>query len=306
MTNKERATSPRLNHDDDVQPALVERIDLGEAGPYAIAFAPNGDLWVTLVNTGELLRREPDGTEHRFAIGERPGLLSVTPEAAWCAVSGEDRLAKVTPDGALSFFDAPGGPYGVAATADAVWTTLMQANTIASFGADGRNADIPIPVDGAFPAMLAIDDEGSVWVSLNQGHALARSDPAGGFDLIELGEGAAPVGIAASGGYVWAADIARGRVIRVDANRQVEQFGLGAESRPHAIITDGDGCWFTEWGANRLGRIDAAGRLTEYDLSAVGVEPHGLALDRDGIVWVAFENGIVAGFSGGRAAGEQH
>lgn len=62
------------------------------------------------------------------------------------------------------------------------------------------------------------------------------------------------------------------------------------------MIADEDGCWFTEWGANRLGRITLDGQVTEFDLSGGGEEPHGLARDRHGDVWVAFESGAVAGY----------
>ena len=113
-------------------------------------------------------------------------------------------------------------------------------------------------------------------------------------ELITLPDGAAPVGIAAAGEYVWSTDIARGSILRVDDDPHVSDFALAPDSRPHAVIADDTGCWFTEWGTNRLGRITAEGDLAEFDLSGIGEEPHGLALDGDGVVWVAFESGVVA------------
>lgn len=87
----------------------------------------------------------------------------------------------------------------------------------------------------------------------------------------------------------------RGSILRVDDDLHVSDFALAPDSRPHAVIADDTGCWFTEWGTNRLGRITAEGDLAEFDLSGIGEEPHGLALDGDGVVWVAFESGVVAG-----------
>lgn len=278
-------------------PRTVSRLDLGDAGPYAIAFAPNGDLWVTLVDHGEILRRSPGGTETRFAVGERPGQLGVTSEATWCAVTGENRIAMITGEGGVRYLDAPGAPYGLALAGTNVWVTLMEGNAIAAGGIGGFGDPVPMPVAGSFPAMVTVDEGGSVWVSLNQAGALARRASEGDVELIELPEGAAPVGIAAGGGYVWAADIARGVILRVDRDRRVREFALQPDSRPHAVVAVGAGCWFTEWGANRLGRITEDERLMEFDLSEEGDEPHGLAVDRDGSVWVAFESGAVVAFA---------
>ncbi|WP_051662442.1 MULTISPECIES: Vgb family protein [unclassified Microbacterium] len=270
-------------------------LDYGAAGPYAVAFGSSGEMWITLVNTGELVRRSPDGREHRFTIGERPGQLAVTSEATWCAVTGADRIAIIASDDRLNFIDVPGGPYGIAAVGSDALVTLMQENKLAVVSRDGLRSEVAVPLEGAYPAMATAHRDGSVWVSLNQRGVLERWDAAGGTDLITLPDGAAPVGIAAAGEYVWSADIARGSILRVDGDRHVRDFVLAPDSRPHAVIADDTGCWFTEWGANRLGRITAEGDLAEFDLSGIGEEPHGLALDGDGVVWVAFESGVVAG-----------
>lgn len=155
---------------------VVDVVALGDTGPYAVAFGPAGDMWVTLVETGELLRRSPDGSERRFAIGARPGQLAVARDAVWCAVTGEDRIAVVAGD-EISFVDAPGGPYGMAVAGDGVWTGLMQGDALARLGSRGPRLDVPLPVDGAFPAMIAVDEDDAVWVSLNQAGALARRSP---------------------------------------------------------------------------------------------------------------------------------
>lgn len=273
----------------------VAVLDYGMAGPYAVAFGPSGDMWVTLVKTGELVRRSPDGRERRFTVGERPGQLSVTSEATWCAVTGADRIAIITSDDRLNFIDVPGGPYGIAAVGPDAWVTLMQDNKLALVSREEIRGEVAVPVDDAYPAMATSHRDGSLWVSLNQGEALARRDAGGDTELITLPDGAAPVGIAAAGEHVWSADIARGSILRVDGDLHVSDFVLAPDSRPHAVIADDTGCWFTEWGANRLGRITADGDLAEFDLSGLGKEPHGLALDGDGVVWVAFESGIVAG-----------
>jgi virginiamycin B lyase len=278
-------------------PEIVSVLDLGNAGPYAIAFGPDGAMWVTLVNTGELLRRLPDGRERRFTIGERPGQIAITAQATWCAISGEDRVARVTDD-RVTYIDTLGEPYGVAATNTDVWVSLMRANKLALITDDSISTDVTMPVDSSYPAMIAAHEDGSVWCSLNQAGALARRDPTGGVDIIDLPADAAPVGIATTGQNVWATDIARGRIFQVDQNLHIREFVLDPDSRPHAVIADTNGCWFTEWGANRLGRITHEGKLLELALSQCGDEPHGLAFDKSGHVWIAFESGTVVAVKG--------
>lgn len=86
--------------------------DLGDTGPYAIAIDSDGSIWVTLVKTGELVRRALDGAEDRFAIGQKPGLLAVGSGAVSCAVSGSDHIAKITPEDQVELFDATGALMG--------------------------------------------------------------------------------------------------------------------------------------------------------------------------------------------------
>lgn len=54
------------------------------------------------------------------------------------------------------------------------------------------------------------------------------------------------------------------------------------------------GCVHTSVGAAAVARLDAAGNLIEQIGLGEGSEPHGLALDADGSVWVALEKGSVA------------
>lgn len=173
-------------------------------------------------------------------------------------------------------------------------TQLMHGNVLGELGTVGPTATISLPVEDAFPAAIAVDSYGSVWATLNQAGILAHRTASGDLNLVELPEGAAPVGIAVSGKAVWVADIAGSRVFQLDDGKLIREFALSAQSRPHAVVAAAFGCWFTEWGANRLGRIEN-GELVEYDLSELGEEPPGLALDNDSNVWLVFESGMVAG-----------
>lgn len=63
--------------------------------------------------------------------------------------------------------------------------------------------------------------------------------------------------------------------------------------KPHAVIADpADGVWVTLWGSSRLARVGGDGDVVTIDLPP-GSEPHGLAVDAEGAVWVALEAGYV-------------
>lgn len=53
------------------------------------------------------------------------------------------------------------------------------------------------------------------------------------------------------------------------------------------------GSWITLWGSGSLVKLDASGIVTQSVELGASSEPHGLALDDDGSVWVALETGSV-------------
>jgi virginiamycin B lyase len=60
------------------------------------------------------------------------------------------------------------------------------------------------------------------------------------------------------------------------------------------VATDDGGCWITLWAAAALARLDANGNIIAQFTLGKGSEPHGLAVDTDGSVWVALEKGSLA------------
>jgi virginiamycin B lyase len=45
--------------------------------------------------------------------------------------------------------------------------------------------------------------------------------------------------------------------------------------------------WFTESNANKIGRITTSGAITEYSIAPSCIEPVGIAVRSNGVVWVA-------------------
>jgi len=68
---------------------------------------------------------------------------------------------------------------------------------------------------------------------------------------------------------------------------------LPAHLSTSLVADPDDGVWVSLWGADQIARISGDGSdVVTIDLPP-GSEPHGLAIDHDGVVWVALESGFV-------------
>ena len=110
----------------------VTRLPVGSPGegPYAVVIDPDETVWVTLVHSGRVaaVRRNGDVGVHDLGNPAcRPSQLTIGPDGAvWCTRNGDDRIDRVTPDGARTSVALPEGvgPYGITAGPDgALWFT---------------------------------------------------------------------------------------------------------------------------------------------------------------------------------------
>jgi virginiamycin B lyase len=262
--------------------------------PYAVAAAPDGTIWTTLLTPASLVALRDGVVARRHPLpGEvKPMLATVAPDGTVWSSRTDDRLGRLTPGGDETVFALPGGsaPYGIAVAPDgAVWFSAPGTGQIGSLTGDGEIRLVELPVPEARAAMVTVDADGVVWVALNGAGALARFDGSR-VELIDLGAGAAPVGVAAGADGIWFADIAGGAVGRVLPDRTVERIPFDdPQCRPHAVAPDPDGgCWVTLWGSHELARVAPGGAVTRHALP--GKEPHGLAVSGSR-VWVAMESG---------------
>ncbi|GAA4603496.1 virginiamycin B lyase [Actinoplanes octamycinicus] len=262
--------------------------------PYAVAAGPDGMIWTTVLDPPALagLRDGVVVRRHPLPDEVRPMLLTAAPDGTIWYTRTDDRVGRIGPDGDETLFALPAGaaPYGMALAPDgAAWFSAPGAERIGFVTAGGGIRLVELPVPDARAAMVTVSADGVVWVALNGAAALAGFDGTG-FRIVELGAGAAPVGIAAGGDGIWFADIAGGAVglVRPDGTPIRVPFD-DPGSRPHAVAPDpAGGCWATLWGAGELARVTADGEVIRHPLP--GKEPHGLALT-DATVWVAMESG---------------
>jgi virginiamycin B lyase len=90
---------------------------------------------------------------------------------------------------------------------------------------------------------------------------------------------------------VWFTAIGADKLGRIPLNDAIQELDL--PGKPHAVVADAaDGVWVSLWGADGIARVTADGDVSTFDLPP-GSEPHGLAVDRDGALWVALESGFV-------------
>jgi virginiamycin B lyase len=100
------------------------------------------------------------------------------------------------------------------------------------------------------------------------------------------------VGIAAThDDAVWFTEIRAGQLGRIPMNDAIQELDL--PGKPHAVVADpDDGVWVSLWEADQIARVTNDGDVVTFDLPA-GSEPHGMAIDHEGAVWVALESGFV-------------
>jgi virginiamycin B lyase len=203
-------------------------------------------------------------------------------------------LGRITGSGTLSFveLDTGSAPFGITVGPDdAVWFTAMDAGTVGRVGADGVAEVVAVP--RGMPSMITAGGDGALWFTLNQKSAIGRLTVAGKLSTRPTPTpSAGPVGICAThDDAVWFTAIGADKLGRIPLNDAIQELDL--PGKPHAVVADeADGVWVSLWGADAIARVSADGEVSTFDLPP-GSEPHGLAVDRDGALWVALESGFV-------------
>ncbi|GAA3952633.1 virginiamycin B lyase [Streptomyces marokkonensis] len=282
-------------------------------GPYAVAVAADGALWVSLARSGNLARvkdGEPARLHPAGGASARPTVVAPGPGARtmWVTQFLGDAITGVgTVDGRTVRvpLDRGAGPFGIATGPDgALWFTELNADRVGRLPhpevvLEGRPAvveEFPLPVRAAGAAGITAGADGAMWFALSQADMIGRIGADGSVRLHRLPTpGARPVDITAEpDGTLWFTENGAGRIGRMTGDGQVDEVALpgGAATRPHGITAAADGgCWFTAWGTRRVGRVTPAGRVRMYELPPGVSEPHGIVAAAAGSVWTATESG---------------
>ena len=269
----------RARHPDAV---LRMRVAL-DGGPYAVAASPDGALWVTLVEAGEIARVTLDGDVQRFRAAKKP--TQITPQGWFTHAKG---IGRITPDGIVTKLKIGAAPYGIVEAPDrAVWFTAE--NTIGRF--NGKLEWFAAP---STPAMIANGPDGAMWFTLNATSSVGRITHDGKMTVRELPtRDSGPVGICGTHDAVWFTELLANQLGRIGVDDIVQELPLADGAKPHAVIpAQADGVWVSLWGAHAVAHISDDGEYAEIPLDP-DAEPHGMAVGADGALWVACEAGYL-------------
>jgi virginiamycin B lyase len=149
-----------------------------------------------------------------------------------------------------------------------------------------RISEWPVPTP-KFARDPAPGPDGNIYITVMFADKIARFDTrTHKFEEWNLPEGTHPHGLLVDpGGRVWYTGNGKGVIGELDpATGKVIEHKAPSGGSPHTLVIDAAGTiWFTSQ-SGYVGRLDrASGRITEYRMSG---GPYGIALDRQGGVWV--------------------
>ena len=263
------------------------------AGPYGVALAPDGDVWVAdtghdrvaeFTPSGHLVTSLDPATRLGGGLDQPEGITLDAAGHIFVADTGHNRVIEISPaDRVLVAFGSGSGgrgqldqPVAVAVSSFGdVWVADQGHSRVVEFTADGRyHAAIGVPT----PAGVALDVRGNVWVSspgYARGNSVEEFSPAGhqllSFGTTQAGYGdlGDPGGLAVGpAGKVYVAQPDYGLVsVFSRAGRFITEFGLqpgiakadeDLEFPQSLAVTAKDQIWVADSGRNRISEFGSA------------------------------------------------
>jgi len=136
-----------------------------------------------------------------------------------------------------------------------------------------------VPTAGSYPAQIAVDGQGRVWITEQDANQLAVFDPRteGWQEYALPTPDGQPWGMALDGlGDVWVAERAGNKIARFDpATEDWTEYLLPTGSQPYDLDVRWDGTvWFTERAGGKIGKlVPATGEIAEVAVLPVGALP---------------------------------
>jgi len=271
--------------------------------PHDVAPAPDGTVWYTAQNMGELGRLDPaTGETYHIPLGSgsSPHGVIVGPDGApWITDSGLNAIVRVDPGteevqvfplpadtGYVNLNTAAFGAHGV------LWFT-GQGGIYGRLEPSPGNMQVFEAPRGRGPYGITAAPDGSIYYASLANDHIGRVDPQTGQATIleppTAGQGARRVW-SDSQGKIWVSEWEAGQVAVYDpANDSWKEWKLPGD-RPQAYavyVDDRDMVWLSDFGANALVRFDPATEaFTVFELPSPGAAVRQI-LGRAGEVWGA-------------------
>jgi virginiamycin B lyase len=242
----------------------------------------------------------------------RPYQIVAGPDGnLWFTESDAGQIGRITPSGAITEYPIRkgGGPYGITVGPDGnLWFTERFADLIAKFNPNTGQllAEYSIPTENAQPWGITAGPDGALWFTEEDVDQIGRMTTNGQVFELPTQSCCFPTFITTGkDGRLWFTEELPGQIGAMDTNGAVEYFTPPTAALTYGITMGPDGnVWFTALdGRNKLGKVDVNGNITEVLGPAVFTGIAGVTTGPDGNLWFTMNDlGRVGGITpaGGR------
>jgi virginiamycin B lyase len=283
----------------------------GGSGPVLITNGPDGSLWFTEFNAGQVAKINTSGQVTEFQTSSNIS----TPEAIatgsdgniWFSEAGIGKLARTTPKGAMTEFALPnhGAPDEIAGMTKgpdgAIWFTERIANLIGRISITGAITEFPIPTPASSALGITSGPDGALWFTEKNAARIGRITTQGAVTEFPIPSNQNFPNFITTGpdGNLWFTEGGVGKIGRITTSGQIAEFPIPTPTGgPNGITAGADGAlWFTETdpSANSIGRITTSGSVTECPIPIPMAQAVGIASGPDGALWFAETNMAIIG-----------
>lgn len=240
--------------------AILGTIEVG-SGPCALETSPDGRVFATLYNTGDVVEIDPATSSVTSLAGLKTRIcgLAWAGDALWVADLSASAVAEVDPSSGkvLQTTAVSGQPWDVQPDATGVWVADRGLPGAVHIDAATGKVDRSVQT-GALPTGLAVVD-GHAWVSVQGANEVDRLNAAGKrIDLrVTDGLGALPTWFADGDGALWVTDNS-GNVTRINPRSGAVTASLLLGGAPRDPVFAFGALWVANGSDGVLYRIDPA------------------------------------------------
>jgi RHS repeat-associated protein len=274
---------------------ITEYAAVGAGAPWAIAAGPDGNLWSTMQNGGEIDKITTSGSVSQYAgvsgAAQPRGIVTGADGNLWFTEYGLRKIGKMNTAGSLLAayeVEASAEDFGVTAGPDGnVWYVSYQSNKVAKITPAGAYTAYSLPT-GSMPYDITEGPDKNLWFTDEGTNRIGRITTSGTVTEYALPAGSLPREIARGpDGNLWYADFGTNKIGKITTGGAITEYSLASGAGPVGIVAGPEEkLWFTEYTAGKIGSITTSGAVTLYTLPA-GSEPEGVVVGSDGYLWVA-------------------
>lgn len=276
---------------------ITEYAAVGEGDPWGIALGPDGNVWFTMQEGGQIERITPSGAVSEYAGVEgarQPRSIVSGPDGnLWFSEYGKRNIGKMSTAGSLldSYeVEASAQDYGITAGPDGnLWYVSYESGKVAKITTSGTYTAYALP-SGSKPYDVAKGSDGNLWVTEEGTSKIAKVTTSGTITEYALPTGSDPKNIAAGPekeNALWFTEYGTNKIGKITTSGTITEYALPSETGPEGITAGPEGkLWFTEYTASKVASITTSGTVTTYALPS-GSDPRDIAAGSENTLWFA-------------------